>query len=67
MENHRFKVPNITCGHCVAAIQKELTLLEGVRKVGGDPDKKEIEVAFEPPATLEGIKRTLADINYPAQ
>jgi copper chaperone CopZ len=34
--------------------------------VEGDPENKSITVEFESPATLEQIKETLKEINYPA-
>jgi copper chaperone CopZ len=61
-----FSIPNISCGHCVMSIKNELSELEGVKIVDGDPDIKSITVEFEPPATLEQIKETLKEINYPA-
>lgn len=67
METKKFSVPNITCGHCVMTIQKELGELEGVSKVEGDPGKKEITVQWDAPASLEKIKSTLKEINYPAE
>jgi copper chaperone len=60
-------IPNISCGHCVNSIKNELEELAGVLKVHGDPDKKEINVEYESPATLEVIKETLAEINYPPE
>ncbi len=66
MEDKKFSIPNISCGHCVMNIKRELSDLEGVRKVEGDPGKKEITVSWEPPATLEKIEAALKEINYPA-
>ena len=66
METKKFSVPNISCSHCVMTIQRELNEVEGVKKVEGDPTTKEISVAWEKPATLEKIKSTLEEINYPA-
>ncbi|MCP4668445.1 MAG: heavy-metal-associated domain-containing protein [Deltaproteobacteria bacterium] len=66
METNRFSIPNISCGHCVMTIQKELGEMDGVLKVEGDPDKKEIAVDWDAPATLEKIKAALEEINYPA-
>ncbi len=66
METARLSVPNISCGHCVMTIKKELSEIEGVAKVEGDPEKKEIVVEWEAPASLEKIKTTLKEINYPA-
>ena len=66
MESKTFSVPNISCGHCVMTIQKELGEIEGVSKVEGDPGKKEVALDWEAPATLEKIMSTLKEINYPA-
>ena len=66
MDTKSFIIPNISCGHCVMSIKNELGELEGVSKVEGDPEKKEITVDWEAPATLEKIMSTLNDINYPA-
>jgi len=66
METRKLSVPNITCGHCVMTIQRELGEINGVSKVEGDPTEKEITVEWDVPATLEKIKSTLKEINYPA-
>ena len=66
METTRFSIPNISCGHCVKAVQKELNEMEGVSSVEGDPGKKEVSVSWEAPATDEKIKALLKEINYPA-
>jgi copper chaperone CopZ len=51
----------------VTSIQNELTELDGVRKVDGDAAAKTITVEWDTPATAEKIRRTLQEINYPAQ
>ena len=66
MESQTFSIPNISCGHCVMAIKRELGEMDGISKVEGDPGKKEITVDWNAPVTLEKIKDTLKDINYPA-
>ena len=66
MEKTSFTIPNISCGHCVMSIKNELSDLEGVSAVDGDPDLKSMTVAWEAPATLEIIKAQLREINYPA-
>jgi copper chaperone CopZ len=66
MEKETFSIPNISCGHCVMSIKNELTELDGVKSVDGSPEAKTIDVAWESPATLEKIKDTLKEINYPA-
>jgi len=47
-------------------IQRELGDIEGVGRVEGDPKTKEITVQWDSPATMEKIKSTLKEINYPA-
>jgi copper chaperone len=66
METKKLSIPNISCGHCVMAIKRELGDLKGVSKVDGDSQKKEITVSWDAPATLDKIKSTLKEINYPA-
>ena len=66
METKKVSIPNITCGHCVMSIQRELSEIDGVSKVEGDSAAKEITIEWEEPASLEKIKSTLEEINYPA-
>ena len=66
MEKETLSIPNISCGHCVMSIKNELAEMEGVKSVEGDPESKSIDVEWEPPASLEKIKETLKEINYPA-
>ena len=66
MDTNTFLIPNISCGHCIMTIKNELSELDGVIKVEGNPENKNITVAWEPPVTLEKIKDILKEINYPA-
>jgi len=66
MEKQDFTIPNISCGHCVAAIKDELSELEGVATVTGNPESKIMHVEWDAPATLATIKEKLQEINYPA-
>lgn len=66
MDTKTLNIPNISCGHCVMAIKRELGEMEGVTKVEGDPGKKEITLEWDAPANLDKIKSTLSEINYPA-
>ena len=40
--------------------------MEGVKSVEGSPEAKTIDVEWEAPASLDKIKETLIEINYPA-
>jgi len=66
MGKETFSIPNISCGHCVMSIKNELAELDGVKTVDGSPEAKTIDIEWESPATLEKIKDTLKEINYPA-
>ena len=65
MESKTFNVPNISCGHCVMTIEKELRELEGVTGVSGDAEAKSVTVEWEAPANLDSINSLLTEINYP--
>ncbi len=66
MEKTTLNIPNISCGHCVNSIKNELSDLDGVHRVDGNPDSKSVSVEWDAPATLESIKALLQEINYPA-
>ena len=66
MERETLSIPNISCGHCVMSIKNELSEMEGVKSVNGNPETKSIDVEWDSPASLEKIKETLKEINYPA-
>jgi len=66
MESKTFSIPNISCGHCVGSIKNELSELDGVKTVEGNPESKSVTVEWESPVTLDKIVETLKEINYPA-
>jgi copper chaperone len=66
MSKRSVTVPNISCRHCTAAIERELREIPGVRSVEADPVTKEVTVQWEPPATWELIAGKLSEIGYPA-
>ena len=65
MQSKTFEVPNISCGHCVMAVQNEVSELDGVSKVQADEDTRMVTVEFDAPASWDQIKATLVEINYP--
>jgi copper chaperone len=66
MESKKVSVPNISCHHCVHTIESELRDLAGVTDVKADKDNKTVEINWDSPATWEGIRDLLIEINYPA-
>ena len=67
MAQATLNVPNISCGHCVSAIESELVDMQGVTAVKADAETKTVTVEWDAPASIEGIRATLTEINYPAQ
>lgn len=67
MTQETLTVPNISCGHCVSAIESELADVEGVTSVKADTDTKTVVVQWNAPASIDQIRATLSEINYPAQ
>ncbi len=65
MANKTFKVPNISCGHCVMTIEREVGELAGVTSVKAEQATKMVTVNWnEPPASWEAIRSLLTEINY---
>ena len=66
MEKITLSIPAISCEHCVMTIKRELEEIKGIKEVEGDATTKKITVQWDLPATVEKIKSTLKEINYPA-
>ncbi|GAB4472186.1 MAG: hypothetical protein Kow0088_06630 [Anaerolineales bacterium] len=62
-----YKIPNISCHHCVHTIQTELSELEGVKSVVAEVESKTARIEFDPPANEELLKKVLIEINYPPE
>ena len=60
-----YTITNISCKHCVHTIKNEVGELPGVISVEADAASKQAIISFEDPATEEGIKAFLTEINYP--
>lgn len=65
MEKKTFSIPNISCGHCLNSIKNELEEVQGVNRVEGSIEDRNITVEYDSPATQEQIRSTLKEINYP--
>ena len=59
-------VPNITCGHCVTTIEREVGEVAGVRAVKGDPATRRVTISWDPETTdWVVIEETMKEIAYP--
>jgi copper chaperone CopZ len=68
MTTKTFKVPNISCGHCVMTIEREVGELEGVVSVKAEAANKTVTIDWnEPPASWDTIQSLLVEINYPPE
>jgi copper chaperone CopZ len=67
MTSIEYSVPNISCGHCVHTIERELGELQGILQVRASESDRRVFIEFEPPATEGGIKALLQEINYPPE
>lgn len=65
MTTIQLTVPNISCGHCVATIERVVGELPGVAAVTGDIPTQKVDIQFDAPATLDQIVATLKEWEYP--
>jgi copper chaperone CopZ len=65
MSTVTYKIPDISCNHCVHTIETELRDLPGVLDVKADANLKQAVISFEEPASEDQIKALLTEINYP--
>jgi len=66
MESRTVNVPGISCGHCVATIEREVGEVPGVSKVKADQATKRVTISWDPETTdWVAIEGTMEEINYP--
>ncbi len=58
-------VPDMSCGHCKAAVEGELNKLSGVKKANADVEKGTVEVTYdEGTVTTEDLKGAIEEAGY---
>ncbi|MFG6442379.1 heavy-metal-associated domain-containing protein [Roseateles sp. LKC17W] len=60
---HRFTLPDMSCGHCVAAITEALQALDAQARIAIDRDARTAEVDSALPR--ETLVAALAEAGYP--
>ena len=66
MTNKTVNVPNISCGHCVSTIEREVAEVEGVVEVAADQASRNVTISWDPETTdWVVIEGTMKEINYP--
>jgi len=67
MDEKDVTIPAISCGHCVATIERELGELDGIDVVRGDPYTKRVTIRWSAPADWIRITEVLDDIGFPPE
>jgi len=58
--------PDMSCGHCVAAIEGDVSALAGVQSVKADLPTKQVTISFDSgKVTTSQIEAALDDAGYP--
>jgi copper chaperone len=67
MEEMVVHIPSISCGHCLATIQREIGEIDGVSSVTGDVGTRMVTIRWTNPASWDTIRETLGDIGFPPE
>ncbi|CAA9569944.1 MAG: hypothetical protein AVDCRST_MAG18-1862 [uncultured Thermomicrobiales bacterium] len=68
IERATLTAPDISCEHCVAAINKAVGALPGVHRVETSEQTKQVQVEYDPGAVaLAQIEAALDEEGYPVQ
>ncbi|QXX75752.1 heavy-metal-associated domain-containing protein [Methylovirgula sp. HY1] len=61
----KFKVPDMTCGHCVQTVETAIKRLDPAATVACDLDHKEVTVTTQ--IAAERIAAALADVGFESE
>ena len=65
MIDRTFTVPEMSCGHCKAAVEGELSKLSGVERSNADLEKGTVEVSYdEDRVSEEQLKGAIEHAGY---
>jgi len=68
METKTVMVPNISCGHCVMTIEREVGEIPGVSDVKGQQGTRQVTISWDPETTdWVAIETVMKDIHYPPE
>lgn len=67
MERHEFQVPDVSCQHCVTAIESGVGGVAGVRRVTVDLERKAVDVEgeFDPQEVVAAIVEAGYEVTTP--
>jgi copper chaperone len=65
MTEKTFNIPDMSCGHCKAAVEGELNRLSGVERANADIEKGTVEVTYdESRVSLVQLKGAIEEAGY---
>jgi copper chaperone len=65
MAEKTLKVPDMSCGHCKAAVEGELNKISGVKHSKADVEKGTVEVSYdEGTVAAEDLKYAIEEAGY---
>ncbi len=66
MTTKTYSVPNISCGHCVMTIERELKFVDGLQSVKAEQESQNVTVEVASADVLQQVEAMLVEIGYPA-
>ena len=65
MTSKTVNVPDISCGHCVATIEREVSEMDGVFAVKAEQTSRNVTITWDPETTgWIVIEALMTEINY---
>ena len=65
MTEKTLRVPDMSCGHCKAAVEGELNKLSGVERANADVGRGTVEVSYdEGKVSTEDLKEAIEEAGY---
>jgi copper chaperone CopZ len=65
MTSRTVQVPNISCGHCVRTIEREVAEMDGVTSVAADAATRKVHIQWDEARTSwQDIRKVMQDIHY---
>ncbi|MGW8267412.1 MAG: heavy-metal-associated domain-containing protein [Longimicrobiales bacterium] len=64
MEEMRLKVPDMSCGHCIGAIQRAMEVLDGVTEVEASLETKIVNIKSDRVLDTEEVLAAVAGAGY---
>jgi copper chaperone len=65
MTEKTLRVPDMSCGHCKAAVEGELSKLSGVERANADVERGTVEVSYDDSkVSTEQLKGAIEEAGY---